>query len=275
MKTKIIILTVLCIGVAILSSCETESKDAPEIPPYETMNVDFSKFDNSMKSSQTADLLLTNYQNASITVGVWNLILTVNLAVPVMSFYHSFSKTPVFLGDAKWQWKYDVKVLGATYQARMTGQVRSEDVKWEMYLSREGIEGFSEFLWYEGTSSLDNKSGQWNLYHSNVYPERYLQIDWEKPGVDVAQVTYKYVRQKNNEGQTDTFNGSYLTYGKQSGDLDLYYNVHAYDNYKNKFLDTEIEWSSTEYNGHIKAEHIYSDTDWHCWDSEGANVDCE
>ena len=59
-----------------------------------------------------------------------------------------------------------------------------------MYISREGIGAFSELLWYQGTSNLDGKSGQWVLNHSQAFPEPMLQIDWTVSGSDVGNIKY-------------------------------------------------------------------------------------
>ena len=262
---------------AFLSSCETETKDTPpEIPPYESMAIDFNKFPDNTKSAIDSNSKI-NFVSAYLTVAVWNTIIGVTLGVPVATFYKSFQNKPVFLENATWQWAYDVNVLGGTYSARMTGQVRSGDIKWEMYVAKAGIGAFPEFKWFEGTSNLDGMGGQWTLYHSYAVQEAVLEIDWEKSGDDIGEITYTYIRESSNGDDNQLSENSYLQYGLTEGVYDAFYNVHftTRDVEAEGFKDVNIEWSTAEYYGRIKAESYFDNADWHCWDSAGADTQCE
>jgi hypothetical protein len=166
---KILSLIAVATFLTIFTGCEKKG-NPPALPPVETMKIDFSNFTAVKKS---ADIIGTdaslkgvgngNYQYASTVARFWNSILTVNLVIPVAAFAESFDHSPVYLDKKLWQWSYNVTVVGATYKARLTGLIRDNDVKWEMYISKEGIGSFAEVLWFEGTSALDGKSGQWKL----------------------------------------------------------------------------------------------------------------
>jgi hypothetical protein len=271
---------VIMILVAVLFwGCE-KKENPPALPPVATMKIDFSNFavtgkggiaDAGIKGIAVADK--SNWTIAATTAGFWNLILVVNLAIPVTSFALAVDKTPVYI-DNRWVWTYDFTVIGATYKARLTGQVRSSDVKWEMYIAREGIGAFPEILWYEGTSKLDGKSGQWILKHSQQFPEPMLQIDWEITGTEVGMIKYTYIRDKKDDRSTDPFKNSYIQYGVTTNILDAYYNVHQNTGVVNVFNDIFIEWSTTKHNGHIKANNYFQDNLWHCWNETGDNVIC-
>jgi hypothetical protein len=277
---KLFILPVIMILIAgLFFACEKKD-NPPALPPAATMKIDFSNFaaivksgitDAGIKGNAAADK--SNWTIAATTAGFWNLILVANLAIPVSSFSLAVNKTPVYL-DNRWVWTYDFNVIGATYKARLTGQVRSSDVKWEMYISREGIGAFPELLWYEGTSKLDGKSGQWILNHSQQFPEPMLQIDWEVKGSDVSMIKYTYIRDKKDDRSTDPFKNSYIQYGITTNILDAYYNVHQNTGVVNVFNDIYIEWSTTKHNGHIKANNYFQDNLWHCWNETGDNVIC-
>ena len=77
----------------------------------------------------------------------------------------------------------------------LLGTLEADQVKWEMYITKTGIEPFDEFLWFEGTSKIDGKSGQWILYHSAAFPEKTVQIDWKKEAEEVGEIKYTYVRE--------------------------------------------------------------------------------
>ena len=264
------------------ASCELKEKDTPpELPPFESMMIDFSKFkvDESggvaMATKSTAEETMVNWEFASGQVGFWNFLVTATLAVPIASFYCAFLHQPVFMGDATWQWTYEVTGFTSNYIARLVGTVRTDDVKWEMYITKEGIEGFPEFLWYEGTSNLSGNGGHWILYHSYEFQEEVLQIDWERSGEQIANIQYSFVRELNNNREVEPFNGSYLEAGLLEGDLDAYYNIHFYEIWIIKdFVDVKIEWSTTDYNGRVQADYKFSDEDWHCWDGYGYDIVC-
>lgn len=262
-------------------SCERKG-EAPELPPYESMAIDFSKFKVNDTKSAVGDLKNTetgtklNFTYAALNVAYFNTILTVTLAVPVLAFQNSFNQVPVFLGDATWQWSCDYEYFGGAYHARLTGEVRSDDVKWEMYISRTGIGAFGEFLWYEGTSQSDGSGGQWILNHSQVYQEPSLQIDWERTGDSIGWIKYEIIRELNDQRADNVYMGSFIEADHSDAAMDASYNIHVYDIWTlQDFADVNIEWSTTEYYGHVKSPLFYNNADWHCWDGYGYDITCE
>ena len=254
-------------------SCDTENSTgvAPTLPPIETMIVDFGEFANPTKSAEIAK---TNWVYSATTVGVWSVILGTTFAIPVAAFRSALKTEPNKIDDLSWQWQYSVEGFTSQYSARLVGKLQSNEVKWEMYITKTGIQGFDEFMWFDGTSKTDGSSGQWILYHSSAFPEKTIQIDWEKVEEKVGEIKYTYVRENNDLGQKDNFNGSTLTFGLQNTEFDIFVNVHAYIVQELRFNDSFIEWSSSNYTGHVKAEHFYNDTEWHCWDSQGNDINC-
>ncbi len=262
----------------IATSCEKKEdvETAPTLPPYESMKIDFGKMADGKKTVANVNSSV-NFVAAGVTVAAWNIMLTGTLLVPVSAFAHSFSVQPGYLGDAKWQWTYDVSGFASTYKARLTGTIRTNDVKWEMYIAKEGVGAHEEFLWFEGTSNLDGSSGQWILYHSFEVQEAVLQIDWQKEGDKIGSVTYTYIRESDNGDQNQLAKGSYLTYGLQDATYDAFYTISYISraNLPNDFNNVNIEWSTTVYNGRIKALHYFQDDLWHCWDSARLDTVCE
>jgi hypothetical protein len=278
MKKLTSVSLIIALIAGLFWGCE-KNANPPALPPVGTMSIDFSTFVNPAKSAisngETKGVLAdkTNWTLAATTAGVWNLILALNLAIPVASFELAIDKTPVFI-ENRWEWSYNFNVVGATYKSRLTGQIESNDVKWKMYISREGIGAFPELLWFEGTSKTDGKSGQWVLNHSLQFPEPFLQIDWEATGADVSKIKYTYIRDKKDDRSTDLFKNSYIQYGLTTNALNAYYDVHQNTGVANVFNDIFIEWSSTAHNGHIKAFSYFQDNLWHCWNETGDNVVC-
>jgi len=261
------------LSTLVLFSCEQESTpgDAPEIPPVETMIIDFEWMTDNSKS---AEFTKTNWVYSAASVGIWNIIIGTTFAIPVASFKSAFGHEPTRVDDLTWEWTYSVDGFTSEYTARLLGKLESTQIKWEMYVTKTGIDSFDEFLWFEGTSQLDGESGQWILYHSAEFPEETVQIDWQKEAEEVGEIKYTYIRELNDERQDDTFNGSYLIYGLQDEVFDIYVTIHAYNDETISFADSFIEWSRSDYTGRVKSEQFYGDTDWHCWDTEGNDIDC-
>jgi hypothetical protein len=281
MKKLFSFLFIIALISGLFWGCEKKKDSPPALPPVETMKIDFSNFIAPTKSAKIGSEIKgvtvadkSNWTLAATVAGVWNTILAINLVVPVASFGVAVNKTPVYLDNKKWEWKYDFNVIGATYKARLTGQIRTTDIKWEMYISREGIGAFAELLWYEGTSNLDGKGGQWVLNHSQLFPEPMLQIDWKVEGSAIGNIKYTYIRDKKDDRSSDPFKNSYIEYGLITSALNAFYNVHQNTGAPNVFNDVFIEWSTTAYNGHIKAHYYFQDDAWHCWNGTGDNVTC-
>ena len=274
MKKIALLLIVITLMAGLFWGCEKkENQNPPTLPPSGTMSIDFSNFLSSKKSVNIVGDK-TNWSLAATTAGVWNIILAVNLVIPVTSFELAVNKTPVYLNN-KWVWTYDFNVVGATYNAKLTGEVISNAVNWEMYISRSGVGAFDELLWYNGTSKTDGTSGQWVLNNSLQFPEPMLQIDWEAAGSSIGNIKYTYIRDKKDDRSTDPFKGSYIQYGMTTNTLNSFYNVHQNTGVVNVFDEIFIEWSSTVHNGHIKANSYFQDNLWHCWNETGDNVTCD
>lgn len=278
MKNILSVSLIIVLAAGLFTGCEKKG-DPPVLPPVETMKMDFSNFTEARKSAP-ADFGIkgvanNNWTFAATVAGVWNSMLILNMAVPVAAFNLAVNKKPVYLADKKWEWRYSVEAIGATYNARLTGQIFENDIRWEMNLEREGIGGFGEFLWFEGTSDLDGKSGQWILNHSSQFPEPFLQIDWTYDGEKVGNIRYTYVRSLKDNRSSDPFMNSYIEYGLTNDPLDAYYDVHFYESIiLGAFVDVNIEWSTAGHNGRVMAFHHFQDNSWHCWDGNGNDTSC-
>src|SRR5680860_41358 len=89
----------------VFASCNNDdlSRTPPEIPPLETMVIDFSSLGITNKSISVAK---TNWIYSATTVGVWNLIIGTTFAIPVAAFQLAFKQGPTQTGDLIWQWEY-------------------------------------------------------------------------------------------------------------------------------------------------------------------------
>ena len=269
---KILSLTMILIfSTGIFPGCKKDKGQAPELPPMESMTIDFSNFSLQKKS---VDFIYnqkgaenSNWEFAASVAGMWNLIVSTTLAVPIATFKLAITNAPVYLSEKTWQWSYSATVLTVVYNARLTGEIRTSDVLWKMFISKEGNGGFTDFLWFEGTSKLDGTGGQWKLYQSYQSPGAILQIDWTKSGNSIGTVKYTYVK------NPDPFRTSFIEYGLTSGALNAYYTIHYYNGLK--FSDVNVEWNTTTHNGRLKCFDYLGDDSWYCWDTNKINAICQ
>ena len=270
MKKLLSLALITLLSGTLFTSCKKDKGEPPVLPPVESMTIDFSNFASLKKS---ADLPVgqkgsenSNWEFSAAVAGVWKLIISTTLAVPVASFKLAANQIPVYLSEKNWQWSYTVPVAGVTYKARLTGVIGTSNT-WKMYITKEGTGGFAEFLWFEGTSKLDGTEGQWIFYESSQSQGAILQVDWAKTGASIGGIKYTYVK------TGDPFKNSYIEYGLTTSTLNAYFNIHYFNTLK--FSDVNIEWNTTTKNGRVKCVDYLGVTDWHCWNENKINAVCQ
>jgi hypothetical protein len=282
----------------VVSGCakrdSTDTSEAPQIPPASTFVIDFGDFESSSSASfflgnagQCVDLLVysptehsslspdrfvlidspnssENWQFAALNVGVWNTIITIGLAIPVVSFLESFNHAPVRQPDGSWLWSYEVRVLGIRYTAELYGSLVGSEVHWEMYISKEGF--YEDFNWYSGVCTLLVTEGTWTLLKSPEEPYPWIGIEWHRSLTgDTADIKYTNIVPDGPE------NGGYILYRITTGETyEAFYDIY------NKGEDNlvEIEWNRTTKEGRVRNLKHFGDTDWHCWDSNLRDIEC-
>jgi hypothetical protein len=263
---------ILIFSSVFFAGCKKDKGDPPILPPQESMTIDFSNFDIQKKSDEAISLQKgtenSNWEFAAGVAGIWKLIINTTLIVPVTSFKLATDQVPVFLSKNNWQWSYSLTVATVTFKARLTGEIRTSDVAWKMYIAREGTGSYPEFVWFEGTSKIDGTGGQWILNQSSLSPTPVLQIDWTQTGSSVGSIKYTYVK------TGDAFKTSYIEYGLTTSSLNAYYTIHYYNSSTLKFSEVNVEWNTTTHNGRVKCLDYLGDTNWHCWDANKINVTC-
>ena len=276
MKKFITLFLLAVFMTGLLTGCKKKPPQTPILPPEESMVIDFSNFETGKSadfSSFNKGVENSNWEFAALVAGYWRTILTATIVVPVNTFKLAVDQTPVWLKDEEiFQWSYSASVLSVSYKARLTAEIRTSDVLWKLYITKEGTGGFAEFLWVEGTSKTDGTSGQWTLYHSYTYQEELLQIDWTKTATGMGTVKYTYIRDKNDARVTDPFKNSYIEYGKTTVNYDAFYGIHYYNG--QAFSDVDVEWSTTGFNGRVMASAWFGDSSWHCWNGNLVNITC-
>ena len=263
----------------------------PEIPPISTFLMDFDDFSDQDSASlipgnrqfvalpgslvsgggsfyPSGSYALGARQNwgfAALKVGFWSVIIIAGMVIPVAAFVESFKHTPEQQPDYTWVWSYEVEVDGVLHNAELHGKYIDSGVRWDMFISKQNE--YSDFLWYYGESDLPATEGFWVLKKSPSDATDLLRIDWRR---DLAEGSHdiKYTNIIPNGPE----NGGYIFHGVTNDDTyDRFYEIYnkGEDNY------TYIEWNYTAKDGRVKDSRHFNDNDWHCWDSEYFNADCE
>lgn len=265
----LLVLVCLCITLAGCDSSDNDSdSDAPQIPPASTMVIDFDDFQAQGSQSLTSAygpmslLSYTNWGHAALSAGVWNSLITAGLTVPVAVFLESFNHDPEKLSDGLWAWTYDLWVGSLKYTAKLTGQLLSDKVQWEMFISKAG--DYTEFNWFSGENNLLITQGEWILRNSPDDPADFIRIDWNRNNIiDTGNIRYTNIVPNGPE------NGGYIFYGNDAtGIYNAYYDI--YD--KGAENLTDIEWNTITKEGRVKDSRHFGDDDWHYWDENFQNI---
>lgn len=256
------------------TGCKKDHGDPPALPPAATMKIDFVNFISDTKSdvpdSQMKGEQITNWKFAAGTTLIWRTLVNTTLAIPVEAFRLAQGRSPEYTGDNTWEWKYSASITvdqaTATYNARLTGQIRSNDVLWKMNISKDGTGAFSEFVWFEGTSTFDGNSGSWTLNESSQSQVPVLKIDWTKSGDAISKIKYTYIKTGS------PLNNSYIDYGLTTNALNAYFNIHFFNTTYQTIYDVKIEWSTTEGNGRVQCINHFGDYEWYSWDGNHINI---
>ena len=275
------IAALLFVSLLMLQSCVKDDKDenldtAPALAAEETFIMPFTGFEDADTSGimappndNSANARTPSFDNwfhSATNVVFWNLVLTVNLAVPTAAFHESFNHDPTFQGNGVWLWQYSFELPDGNYQAKLYGEiVANDEVEWEMYISKVG--GFQDVLWYTGSTNDDE--AHWTLNHQANNPEAFIQIDYLKDNGN-AQAAIRYT----NIIPNDPGNGGYIEYREDNSNSSADYN-RAYDIYHIQADNLiEIQWNKPNENGRVKDEEHFGDTEWHCWDVNLMDTEC-
>jgi len=268
----------LLLALSIMQSCQKDENTsptdevAPELPPQATFimpfdgyeEVDTTEFNNEIGNRS---MTYRNWFYAGTNILVWNTLVGINMIVPVASFAESFNHDPVYEGNGIFSWTYSYPVAGVTYEAKLTGEFINSgaDVEWIMTISQVG--GFSNVVYYSGIVAVDGSKADWTLYHEPNNPKPFMRIIYLND-VNTGESSIRYTNIiPNNPG-----NGHYLEYRIQSGSA---FN-RAYDVFlgsPDNFI--EILWNTPSDTGRVKNLTAFGDSEWHCWDIDKMDVDCQ
>ncbi len=254
MKKAVIQVVIFAHLVLTFISCnKNEIPPIPVLPPESSLNMDFSNF----QQEKSAGLLIENWLYSAASISFFSALSSTHMVVPTAAFNASFAQTPTYIGNQTWQWSYQFPVIGATYTARLNGKTeRKDQIRWEMYIDKAGFNGFTNFLWFEGTS-VDSTKANWIIYEEPTAPSAVLDIEW-KANADRTKSSLVYTYVSSNDEDADSF----IEFGKEpEASYDRYYNIYM----SKSNININIEWNSEDRDGHVKSPNHYKDDAWHCW----------
>ncbi|WP_339608710.1 hypothetical protein [uncultured Roseivirga sp.] len=265
----------LCLTMAIsvlFVGCSKDSDTnpgAPTLPPQSSIAPDMGSFSSNQENG-AANLEgqdQSNFGFAALNVIFWQSLLTVDLAIPVAAYKEAFNHSFEYLNDEdRWKSEYSATVGDRNITATLYAEKVGASASWKMYLSSEGE--FENFLWFSGTSRLDNTSGEWTLFKSPDEPRQLLSIDWENENDTEFKLTYNLVDTESDK------EGSYIEYG--STDEDAY--THFYDvsivSKADEDYDVSILFNNNTKVGRVKSEAHFNSSDWFCWNESFQNQTC-
>lgn len=257
MKSVLYSVLVLLAVQIFTSSCSEDddpgANDAPEIPPVETMVMNFETFSAADSRLQT----FGNAVRAGNHVSSWREIISTDLAVPVNAFIAAQDKKASKQND-KWVWSYEYNTHGDTYKAELHAlPLDSAGRPWQLFISHPG--NFEKYKWIEGSSAENLRSGKWTIYSdpdSNVVA---LNVQWERSAEgEVNDVKYMTGKQ------------DFIHYTRAAeGPLDGTYEIKA------NGQPVVIQWNTEKKNGRITEQAYFQNELPHCWDTAFEDVQCD
>jgi len=279
MKKFLFALTVLMTAL-MFQSCEKDSTvqlpdnlKAPELPPaflytMPTYEIAHDSLANEDKVLTRGPNSYANWLHAGVSLLTWNTIVVLNLALPVNAIGQAFNQHAQYIGNQTFAWTYqytaDPQLGGATYNIVLTGQYLSADeVAWSLTASQIG--GFQNFEWVTAITATNHTAAEFTIYRNPGNAEAYLQINSTYDIFDESVAV-----RLTNVIPNDPNNGNYIAYGASyMGDFNRSFQLYAG---ASNMMD--IEWNAPQRYGRVRHEAHFGDAEWHCWDTNLLDVDC-
>lgn len=267
-QLRVLFFGILVISVTSgLSSCKKEKKpDQPQLPPIESMIMDFSDFAQSPSTTKGIPTVYDNFINAYVNVLVWTTASGSAVIIPAFAYNEILTNSggAGYIGDDTWVWIRKFTFSTQSYVATLTAvRLNNEQFSMEMSiaLSTHPDQGV---VWFDGVVRYDHTHALWNFYKHDNEQVKVLEVEWNKNyETGVSDLMYTYVEPEQDE------TGSYITFGiNPDNEYDAYYTISMLENI------IDIEWSMKLKAGRVKNPLHFKDNDWHCWNNMLENIDC-
>ena len=262
-KLTSLIFSIMVILVSCNPNDENKQDPQPVMPPEYSMDPNFEDFQtDGSQRNQTIE----NWFYAAVNVGVYSSILKGSLAIPVAAFKATISQDPFFDTEAGvWTWENDFSANSNDFSIRLTADVVDNNVNWKGFISSSSL-NVEDFVWFEGQSNINGNSGSWTLFESPQNPSAWISTEWSR-NEDQTEGNATFTIEKEGESL-----GSYIAYSRNESS-DFNRSVEISNTQSGDLI--EIYWNSELKFGRVKSENHFNDADFHCWDGNLQDVNCE
>ena len=262
------LLIAILIAALFSAGCKKDKDPAaPELPPMELMMLDFSNFadPSDTLNSTKSNAGYYNWGAAFLQAHFWNTFITVGTAIPVASYIKAINQKPVYLGDNRWERKYDIIAENKAFNLSLiTERISNEEFTVTMNVILDAFGVSADYKLIDGTVRYDFTQATWTLYENPLLATPLLRVEWNRDWeAGTGDLTYTNIRPGGSE------TGSFISY---SFDQDQEY--EAVFTISLKAGTSVIEWNRETRAGRIMNSFIFGDVQWHCWNSNLQNIDC-
>jgi hypothetical protein len=273
MKTRSLALLVPFLYFLIIAGCGRETsaptKEAPDLPPAESLEFDLSFFQqqNLPGQAQGTDEALAkfNWLNAVVRVAYVNLAVVQNLTPPCLAFAAAVHTVPVLEDDGTWLWTYTwMSPENVPFTIHLRGHVRDPHIEWSLRVTAPDADPpLDDFLWFAGESGIRSNSGYWILNDSDEgQPVPCARIDWDYPALLDRVLTFENIEQANPDF------GDRLTYRVEGVMISILFQDTS------EGVDSDVTWNAQTGSGSLQVPD-YNDGLRACWDEHQEDVLCE
>jgi hypothetical protein len=250
----LLMLAIFGTSLFMVSSCSKE--DPPELPPIESMLMDFSVFEEEPGQAKGTQETYWNFIYSAATVTIVSAAVQVYSVLPVAAYAKALQQSPVYMCDHVWEWSFDFMLNNLQYSATLTGErISNEEFSMEMVIGLTAVPS-SSVKWFDGEIRYDHTHAIWTFYEEGSIPA--LEVEWNKDfETEAADLTYTIV--KTGHPEVD----SYISYTYIPGaEYDASFEISVTAGI------TEIEWNTATLKGRVMSVAHFQDDAWHCWDSQ-------
>ena len=255
---KLIIITFIFF---LFGACTPKEKIPPVLPSIESLNLDFSYFEQNI----TED---THYAFAVERILNWEALLKDSVKVHCTTLRETSYNNFVFQKDETWLMEFGFNIEEVNYNTSLFGIIESDTVLFKTFLSFNNSD--TSLIFLDGKFYDDSRAGQWVLNkpgfdEDTVYSGiKFMTVDWSLDSLDQKEIKF-------TDNQTGLSNLNYILY-KDSVDTEFSSYINIYGSGSDNH--TVIEWDNFTKKGRIKDLLHFSDESWHCWDETYQDIDC-
>lgn len=257
---------ILCVFL-LFSSCDDDpasvNDEPPQLPPVQSMEADFTNFENQQKQTQPQNESSDNFQRAITTAVIMKAAVELHLSIP-KALLAAARNTDAELNDnGEWEWEFSKSADGNTFGVRLLGIREGENkVNWKFFVTNSQL-GLNDQLLFSGVASSDGTEGVWTYFslQDTENQEEVSRIEWTVNGEEDVQLRLEVASDRNGN------QGDYIDYIFD----DAIKTATYYDS-------SEDQETTIQINVDTKAGFIitsdYNNSNKACWDENFQDVTC-